>query len=80
MEQKQSAGAIWKKTIKTKNGPMEILSITIEGKRYSAWPNTYKKEGEKSPDYRVQVDNYEPKPQSATQSARQVEDNSGLPF
>lgn len=58
---KQSEGAAWKKTINTKNGPVEVLSITIGDKRYTAWPNTFKKEGEKSPDYRLNVDNYEPK-------------------
>jgi hypothetical protein len=57
----QSAGAAWKKTVTTKNGEVEILSITIGDKRYSAWPNTFKKEGEKSPDYRLQEDNYKPK-------------------
>jgi hypothetical protein len=57
----ESAGAIWKKTVKTKNGEVEVLSITIGDKRYTAWPNTFKKEGEKSPDYRLQVDTYEKK-------------------
>lgn len=58
---KQSDGAAWKKTINTKNGPVEVLSITIGDKRYTAWPNTFKKEGERSPDYRLNVDTYEPK-------------------
>lgn len=62
----QSAGAAWKKTINTKNGPVEVLSITIGEQRFTAWPNTYKKEGERSPDYRLQVDNYEPKSKPAT--------------
>jgi hypothetical protein len=57
----ESAGAIWKKTVKTKNGEVEVLSIVIGDKRYTAWPNTFKKEGEKSPDYRLQVDTYEKK-------------------
>jgi len=57
----QSAGAAWKKTINTKNGQVEVLSITIGEQRFTAWPNTFKKEGERSPDYRLQVDNYEPK-------------------
>lgn len=79
MEQKQSAGAAWKKTIKTKNGQMEVLSLVIGDKRYTMWPNQYKKEGEKSPDYRVQVDNYEPK-QNNQPVAKQVEETDGLPF
>lgn len=57
----QSAGAAWKKTVNTKNGPVEVLSITIGDQRFTAWPNTFKKEGEKSPDYRLQVDTYQPK-------------------
>lgn len=57
----QSAGGAWKKTITTKNGQVEVLSISIGDKRYTAWPNTFKKEGDKSPDYKLQVDNYEPK-------------------
>lgn len=61
MSNQKSDGAAWKKTINTKNGPVEVLSITIGDKRYTAWPNTFKKEGEKSPDYRLNVDNYEPK-------------------
>lgn len=67
----ESAGAIWKKTVKTKNGDVEVLSITIGDKRYTAWPNTFKKEGEKSPDYRLQVDNYQPK---------DAKPSDGLPF
>jgi hypothetical protein len=63
---KQSDGAAWKKTINTKNGPVEVLSITIGDKRYTAWPNTFKKEGERSPDYRLNVDNYEPKKEVKT--------------
>ena len=65
---KQSEGAAWKKTVNTKNGPVEVLSITIGDKRYTAWPNTFKKEGERSPDYRLQVDNYEPKPKQEAKS------------
>jgi hypothetical protein len=57
----QSAGAAWKKTVNTKNGPVEVLSITIGEQRFTAWPNTFKKEGERSPDYRLQVDTYQPK-------------------
>jgi uncharacterized protein (DUF736 family) len=58
---KQSDGAAWKKTVNTKNGAVEILSITIGDKRYTAWPNAFKKEGERSPDYRLQADTYRPK-------------------
>lgn len=67
----QSAGAAWRKTITTKNGEVEILSITIGDKRYSAWPNTFKKEGERTPDYRLTEDNYKPNvsPESAREAA-----------
>lgn len=56
----QSVGAAWKKTVNTKSGQVEILSLTIGDKRYSLWPNQYKKEGERSPDYRLVEDNYKP--------------------
>lgn len=64
----QSAGAAWKKTVNTKNGPVEVLSITIGEQRFTAWPNTFKKEGERSPDYRLQVDTYQPKSETKTES------------
>lgn len=65
MSTNQSAGAAWIKTINTKNGPVNVLSITIGEQRYTAWPNTFKKEGERTPDYRLQVDTYEPKSKNA---------------
>lgn len=79
MSNKQSDGAAWKKTINTKNGPVEVLSITIGDKRYTAWPNTFKQEGDKSPDYRLNVDTYEPKakPTANAFAGQGVED---LPF
>lgn len=87
MSNQQSAGAAWKKTVNTKNGPVEILSITIGDKRYSAWPNSFKKEGEKTPDYRLQEDNYEPKvsPEVAREAAINNQklktiQNEDLPF
>lgn len=76
MSKQQEAGAAWKKTIKTKNGEVEILSITIGDKRYTAWPNTFKKPGEKTPDYRLQEDNYQPKAEPAKSFAGQED----LPF
>ena len=73
---KESVGAAWKKTINTKGGQVEVLSIVIGDKKYTAWPNTFKKDGERSPDYRLQEDNYQPKPK--TDGPKQVEDD--LPF
>lgn len=67
-------GGIWKKTIQTKKGPRDILSISIMGKRYTAWPNDYKEPGDKRPDYTLTEDKYEPKP------AEKIQDNSDLPF
>lgn len=72
---KTSDGAIWKKTVNTKNGEVEVLSITIGDKRYTAWPNSFKQEGDKSPDYRINEDNY--KPQAAKPVAA---DKGDLPF
>ena len=77
MSKQQEAGAAWKKTINTKNGEVEILSITIGDKRYTAWPNTFKKPGEKTPDYRLQEDNYQPK---AAEPAKSFVGQEDLPF
>ena len=84
MSNNQSAGAAWKKVINTKNGEVEVLSITIGDKRYTAWPNTFKKEGERSPDYRLNEDTYTPKvfdndePKQAKKSF--AGQNDDLPF
>lgn len=77
MSNNQSAGGAWKKTINTKNGPVEILSISIGDKRYTAWPNTFKKEGDKTPDYRLNVDTFEPK---AAPKAFAGQSDDDLPF
>jgi len=74
----ENVGGIWKKTINTKNGPVEIFSISLGGKRYTAWPNSYKMEGDKSPDYKIQQDQYKPKTVQANVQAT-VQDND-LPF
>ena len=54
-EQKKKYGA-WKK--QTAKG--EVISFTIEDKKYSMWINTYKTEA-KHPDYQIYEDNYKPK-------------------
>jgi len=64
-EKKENVGGIWKKTINTKNGPTEILSISIGDKRYTAWPNTYKQEGDRSPDFKINIDTFVPKQQKS---------------
>lgn len=56
-EKKTSEFGIWAKQVNTKSGPTEVLSFTVNGVRYNAWKNNYKK-SEKSPDYNVYIDNY----------------------
>jgi hypothetical protein len=78
----ESIGGIWKKTIKTSKGDVEILSISLNGKRYTAWPNSFKKD--KQPDYRIQEDNYEPKNKANEQAPEPISNHPGteddLPF
>ena len=54
-EEKKKYGA-WKK--QTTKG--EVISFSIEGKRYSMWQNKYK-EKTSHPDYQIYEDNYEMK-------------------
>lgn len=54
-EAKKKYGA-WKK--QTTKG--EVISFTIEDKKYSMWVNTYKTES-KHPDYQIYEDNFQPK-------------------
>ena len=72
---KESVGAIWKKTINTKDGAKEILSIQIGDKKYTAWTNDYKKE-QKHPDFKIFVDDYQ-KPNN--EQATKLSDDD-LPF
>lgn len=65
----QKIGA-WKK--QTAKG--EVISFSIEGKKYSMWVNTYKKE-DKHPDYNI----IEDKPFEKPQYNQKVEDKD-LPF
>lgn len=75
MDKKKSVGGIWKKT--TAKG-QELLSITIDGKRYVAWVNQYKKD--KQPDYQIYEDDWKPE-SKATQEpiGKQISDDR-LPF
>ena len=72
---KESVGAIWKKTINTKDGAKEILSIQIGDKKYTAWTNDYKKE-QKHPDFKIFVDDYQ-KPNNEQDTKLS---NDDLPF
>ena len=66
-EQRKSEFGIWKKSIKLKTGQVtEVLSFSVNGQRYTAWPNT-RKQNERSPDYNVYVDNYVKPDQSTAQ-------------
>ena len=61
---RESAGAIWRKQITTKAGQeMEVLSITIGDKRFTAFINSYKTDdaNDRSPDYKIYEDTYTPK-------------------
>lgn len=67
---RKSEFGIWKKQVKLKSGEVsEVLSFSINGVRYNAWPNT-RKQNPKSPDYNVYIDTYV-KPEGASQPAAQ---------
>lgn len=78
-EQKSDIVA-WKKVIETKNGPVEVLNVVVGTSRYTMWPNTFKKEGEKSPDYRGKLDTYEPKAAATPVASFVGQDTEELPF
>jgi len=61
----------WKK--QTSKG--EVISFTIEGKRYSMWVNTYKKE-DKHPDFNIVED----KPYNNETKAQTTMESGDLPF
>ena len=70
----------WKKA--TAKG--EVIEFTINGQRYSMWPNTYKKE-EKHPDFNIFPNDFKPKAEFKQEYAtpvnqQEMEDNSSLPF
>ncbi len=63
--QRSSIGA-WKK--QTPKG--EVINFTINGQRYSMWPNG-KKSNEKQPDFNIIEDNYVPQQRVAVQPQQQ---------
>jgi hypothetical protein len=91
-EKKKSEFGIWKKSVRLKSGEeSEVLSFSVNGVRYNAWPNKYKS-SEKAPDYNVYVDDYV-KPDTAVKPnnpayskpaqspvAKQETEDFGLPF
>jgi len=57
-QKKKSEFGIWVKPVKLKSGEtVNILSFSVGGTRYTAWPNKYK-QNEKSPEYNVYIDTY----------------------
>lgn len=72
MSENKSIGGLWEK--ETKSGKVLSGSIEVNGQkvRIAIWPNKYKTET-KHPDFRIFVDNYEPKPKAN-------EPESDLPF
>jgi hypothetical protein len=80
-EKKKSEFGIWKKTVKLKDGSqVELLSFSVDGKRYNAWPNKYK-QNEKSPDYNVYVDTYvKPEGGAAPTRSTTPDASADLPF
>ena len=77
---KQSVGGGWLKKINTANGEVEIISVTIGDKRYSFFPNSYKKPGDKSPDYKVYEDTYTPKEAPKAPKPKGFAGQDDLPF
>ena len=56
MEDKKWSTGAWKK--QTAKG--EVINFTINGVKYSMWPNNYKKD-EKQPDFKIFVNDFKPK-------------------
>lgn len=78
MENKKSDGAMWKKTISTKDGKVEIFSVVIGEQRFTAWPNKYKKAGDKQPEYQLKIDTW--KPDAAKSKPAPDAGDDSLPF
>jgi hypothetical protein len=78
MEKKVNFGA-WKKA--TSKG--EVIEFTINGQRYSMWPNPYKK-AENQPDFNIIPNDYKPKAEFkqeyATPVNKQEMEDKDLPF
>jgi hypothetical protein len=78
MEKKVNYGA-WKKP--TSKG--EVIEFTIDGQRYSMWPNQYKKPDSKEPDFKIFPNDFKPtaefkKEYSAPVNQQEAEDD--IPF
>jgi len=76
---RKSEFGIWKRQVKLKTGETtEVLSFSVNGVRYNAWPNG-RKQNPKSPDYNVYIDTYV-KPENGNQPAAKPAVKSDLPF
>lgn len=78
MEKTNKIGA-WKKA--TSKG--EVIEFTIEGQRYSMWPNSYKKPDSKDPDFKIFPNDFKPKAELKKEYAEPVnkqEAEDDLPF
>jgi hypothetical protein len=78
---RKSEFGIWKKSVRMKNGETsEVLSFSVNGVRFTAWPNQYKSSA-KSPDYNVYIDTYV-KPESTEKPAadNKADKYEDLPF
>lgn len=78
MEKKQLKPGIWKKSITKKDGTQtEVLTFTLEGKRYTAWPN--ESENPNAPAYSIQEDTFKPEQKSAAKTSK-ASYSEDLPF
>lgn len=69
----------WKKA--TSKG--EVIEFTIEGQRYSMWPNSYKKPDSKDPDFKIFPNDFKPKAEFKKEYStpvNQQESEENLPF
>ena len=83
MENKKDKIGAWKKTLASGK---EVISFTIEGKKYDMWVNGFKKE-EKQPDFHITLNDYKPNAEAKKEYAvnqQEMEshptDNQPLPF
>jgi hypothetical protein len=74
MENKNKIGA-WKKTLASGK---EVISFTIEGKKYDMWVNEYKKE-EKHPDFQIVPNEYKPKAETKKEYAVNQQEHESHP-
>lgn len=75
---KQSIGALWRKQVKGKDMFTGTIEINGQKVKVAVWPNDYKKE-EKHPDFKIFVDDYEPKqPYAVGNAAGKLSDSNGV--